>query len=593
MSESLLKLPKGKQSYENIVKNNFYYVDKTRALKTVFEDESSQVLLITRPRRFGKSLTLSMFNSFLSLNYEDEKDLSHHIELFKDKEIYKDKGFCEQFMGQYPVIAISLKDVQGLDFEDAYKALAKEIFKLASKYRFLQNSTNLDEGDKLLLNNLLDFSFLRDLKNLDILKSSLQDLISLLYKHYDKQVILLIDEYDVPLAKSSLNGYYKQMVDLMSAFYSKALKDTDEFVQKAVITGCLRVAKESIFTGVNNFSVNTVFNREDDLTTIIGFTEKETESMLSYFDLSDFKALVKENYDGYNFNNHEIYCSWDVVSFCQSALKQQEQSKVKADCYWINTSSNDIIKQFLGFISPKDSDDMQTLVDGGSVKKNIHVNMNHEDLKDHDSDDFWSLLAYTGYLTPAKGAVFDIDNEPIDLVIPNNSILKAFRKNILEYFSKDKAQLAKANDIIKAIFDGKALDLSNALEDALAQYISVRDFSSNEPKESYYQGFLNGFFSSQKDMLKGYASNAELGNGYADITFKNKRKDLAVIIEIKHANDEFQNQAKATEALEQIEKNKYVLNYLNDGYVTKIFCYGICFNKKSCYVAFKEIKKLD
>ena len=550
MTESLLKLPKGKQSYENIVKNNFYYVDKTRALKTVFEDESSQVLLITRPRRFGKSLTLSMFNSFLSLNYEDEKDLSHHIELFKDKEIYKDKGFCEQFMGQYPVIAISLKDVQGLDFEDAYKALAKEIFKLASKYRFLQNSTNLDEGDKLLLNNLLDFSFLRDLKNLDILKSSLQDLISLLYKHYDKQVILLIDEYDVPLAKSSLNGYYKQMVDLMSAFYSKALKDTDEFVQKAVITGCLRVAKESIFTGVNNFSVNTVFNREDDLTTIIGFTEKETESMLSYFDLSDFKALVKENYDGYNFNNHEIYCSWDVVSFCQSALKQQEQSKVKADCYWINTSSNDIIKQFLGFISPKDSDDMQTLVDGGSVKKNIHVNMNHEDLKNHDSDDFWSMLAYTGYLTAAPNAEFDIDHEPIELVIPNKSILECFKLSILQFFTKDESQLSKAHNILNAVFDGKALDLSNALEDALAHYISIRDFSSNEPKETYYQGFLNGYFSSQNDLLKGYASNAELGNGYADITFKNKNKNIAVIIEIKHAKEESENQARAFEALD-------------------------------------------
>ena len=591
MTESLLKLPKGKQSYENIVKNNFYYVDKTRALKTVFEDESSQVLLITRPRRFGKSLTLSMFNSFLSLNYEDEKDLSHHIELFKDKEIYKDKGFCEQFMGQYPVIAISLKDVQGLDFEDAYKALAKEIFKLASKYRFLQNSTNLDEGDKLLLNNLLDFSFLRDLKNLDILKSSLQDLISLLYKHYDKQVILLIDEYDVPLAKSSLNGYYKQMVDLMSAFYSKALKDTDEFVQKAVITGCLRVAKESIFTGVNNFSVNTVFNREDDLTTIIGFTEKETESMLSYFDLSDFKALVKENYDGYNFNNHEIYCSWDVVSFCQSALKQQEQSKVKADCYWINTSSNDIIKQFLGFISPKDSDDMQTLVDGGSVKKNIHVNMNHEDLKNHDSDDFWSMLAYTGYLTAAPNAEFDIDHEPIELVIPNKSILECFRLNILQFFTKDESQLSKAHNILNAVFDGKALDLSNALEDALAHYISIRDFSSNEPKETYYQGFLNGYFSSQNDLLKGYASNAELGNGYADITFKNKNKNIAVIIEIKHAKEESENQARAFEALDQIEKNKYVLNYLGDDYVTDILCYGICFCKKSCYVAFKELKK--
>ena len=591
MTESLLKLPKGKQSYENIVKNNFYYVDKTRALKTVFEDESSQVLLITRPRRFGKSLTLSMFNSFLSLNYEDEKDLSHHIELFKDKEIYKDKEFCEQFMGQYPVIAISLKDVQGLDFEDAYKALAKEIFKLASKYRFLQNSNKLDEGDKLLLNNLLDFNFLRDLKNLDILKSSLQDLITLLYKHYDKQVILLIDEYDVPLAKSSLNGYYKQMVDLMSGFYSKALKDTDEFVQKAVITGCLRVAKESIFTGVNNFSVNTVFNREDDLTTIIGFTEKETEDMLNYFGLSDFKALVKENYDGYNFYNHEIYCSWDVVSFCQSALKQQDQSKVVADCYWINTSSNDIIKQFLGFISPKDSDDMQTLVDGGSVKKNIHVNMNHEDLKNHDSDDFWSMLAYTGYLTAAPNAEFDIDHEPIELVIPNKSILECFRLNILQFFTKDESQLSKAHNILNAVFDGKALDLSNALEDALAHYISIRDFSSNEPKETYYQGFLNGYFSSQNDLLKGYASNAELGNGYADITFKNKNKNIAVIIEIKHAKEESENQTRAFEALDQIEKNKYVLNYLGDDYVTDILCYGICFCKKSCYVAFKELKK--
>ena len=590
MSESLLKLPKGKQSYENIVKNNFYYVDKTRALKTVFEDESSQVLLITRPRRFGKSLTLSMFNSFLSLNYEDEKDLSHHIELFKDKEIYKDKGFCEQFMGQYPVIAISLKDVQGLDFEDAYKALAKEIFKLASKYRFLQNSTNLDEGDKLLLNNLLDFSFLRDLKNLDILKSSLQDLISLLYKHYDKQVILLIDEYDVPLAKSSLNGYYKQMVDLMSAFYSKALKDTDEFVQKAVITGCLRVAKESIFTGVNNFSVNTVFNREDDLTTIIGFTEKETESMLSYFDLSDFKALVKENYDGYNFKNHEIYCSWDVVSFCQSALKQQEQSKVKADCYWINTSSNDIIKQFLGFISPKDSDDMQTLVDGGSVKKNIHVNMNHEDLKNHDSDDFWSMLAYTGYLTAAPNAEFDIDHEPIELVIPNKSILECFRLNILQYFTKDKEQISKSTALVHAILKPDADLLQISLDTALRKYISVRDFSSNDPKESYYHAFLNGIFSTQDDNLVDYSSNHEQGDGYPDITFKSPNGRIGVVIEIKQCDDIKDSESLALDALNQIETQKYYQDFLYQQLISNINCYGICFNKKSCYVAFKELK---
>ena len=590
MTEQILQLPTGKQDFKSIVKQNYYFVDKTRYIKSVFQDDSSQVLLITRPRRFGKTLTMNMFESFLSLNYDDPNDLSEHIELFKDKEIYKDKEFCEKFMGKYPVISITFKDVKALNFKDAYEDLGELICDLSDKFLFLKDSPKLTENDKKAFAKLNDLDYLQNKRHLNAVKNSLKKFISFLYKHFGQKVILLIDEYDVPLAKASQFNYYKEMVDLISALYSKALKDTDKYVQKALVTGCLRVAKESIFTGVNNFKVNTIFSSRSALSTIIGFTKEDTEAMLDYYNLSEYKSLVKTNYDGYNFNNHEMYCSWDVVSFCDDAT-QNDDGNITANCYWYHTGSTDVIKDFLGFISSDDADSMQTLVDGGSIKKNIHVNMNHEDLKDHDSDDFWSLLAYTGYLTPAKGAVFDIDNEPIDLVIPNISILKAFRKNILEYFTSDKAQKAHANDIIKAIFDGKALDLSNALEDALAQYISVRDFSSNEPKESYYQGFLNGFFSSQKDLLKGYASNAELGNGYADITFKNKRKDLAVIIEIKHANDEIQNQAKATEALEQIEKNKYVLNYKNDGYVTKIFCYGISFNKKSCYVAFKEIQK--
>ena len=590
MTEQILQLPTGKQDFKSIVKQNYYFVDKTRYIKSVFQDDSSQVLLITRPRRFGKTLTMNMFESFLSLNYDDPNDLSEHIELFKDKEIYKDKEFCEKFMGKYPVISITFKDVKALNFKDAYEDLGELICDLSDKFLFLKDSPKLTENDKKAFAKLNDLDYLQNKRHLNAVKNSLKKFISFLYKHFGQKVILLIDEYDVPLAKASQFNYYKEMVDLISALYSKALKDTDKYVQKAVVTGCLRVAKESIFTGVNNFKVNTIFSSRSALSTIIGFTKEDTEAMLDYYNLSEYKSLVKTNYDGYNFNNHEMYCSWDVVSFCDDAI-QNDDGNITANCYWYHTGSTDVIRDFLGFISSDDADSMQTLVDGGSIKKNIHVNMNHEDLKDHDSDDFWSLLAYTGYLTPAKGAIFDIDNEPIDLVIPNISILKAFRKNILEYFTSDKAQKAHANDIIKAIFDGKALDLSNALEDALAQYISVRDFSSNEPKESYYQGFLNGFFSSQKDLLKGYASNAELGNGYADITFKNKRKDLAVIIEIKHANDEIQNQAKATEALEQIEKNKYVLNYKNDGYVTKIFCYGISFNKKSCYVAFKEIQK--
>ena len=590
MKEHILQLPTGKQTFKAFIKGNYYFVDKTKYIKSVFQDDSSQVLLITRPRRFGKTLTMSMFEAFLSLNYDDPNDLSEHIELFKNKEIYKDKEFCDNFMGKYPVLSISLSRVYGNTFEIAFERLADLINNLASNYSFLMESEALSKDDKYKLSCLLDSKTLAEPKSLVAVGNSLFNLAQFLYKHFKQQCIVLIDEYDVPLAKAANQNYYKDMRDLISSMFGGVLKDGEKFVKKAVVTGCLRVAKESIFTGVNNFKVNTIFSSRSALSTIIGFTKEDTESMLDYYNLSKYKALVQENYDGDNFNNHEMYCSWDVVSFCDDAI-QNDDGNITANCYWYHTGSTDVIKDFLGFISSDDADSMQTLVDGGSIKKNIHVNMNHEDLKDHDSDDFWSLLAYTGYLTPAKGAIFDIDNEPIDLVIPNNSILKAFRKNILEYFTKDKAQLAKANDIIKAIFDGKALDLSNALEDALAQYISVRDFSSNEPKESYYQGFLNGFFSSQKDMLKGYASNAELGNGYADITFKNKRKDLAVIIEIKHANDEFQNQAKATEALEQIEKNKYVLNYKNDGYVTKIFCYGICFNKKSCYVAFKEIQK--
>ena len=590
MKEHILQLPTGKQTFKAFIKGNYYFVDKTKYIKSVFQDDSSQVLLITRPRRFGKTLTMSMFEAFLSLNYDDPNDLSEHIELFKDKEIYKDKEFCDNFMGKYPVLSISLSRVYGNTFEIAFERLADLINNLASNYSFLMESEALSKDDKYKLSCLLDSKTLAEPKSLVAVGNSLFNLAQFLYKHFKQQCIVLIDEYDVPLAKAANQNYYKDMRDLISSMFGGVLKDGEQFVKKAVVTGCLRVAKESIFTGVNNFKVNTIFSSRSALSTIIGFTKEDTEAMLDYYNLSEYKSLVKTNYDGYNFNNHEMYCSWDVVSFCDDAT-QNDDGNITANCYWYHTGSTDVIRDFLGFISSDDADSMQTLVDGGSIKKNIHVNMNHEDLKDHDSDDFWSLLAYTGYLTPAKGAIFDIDNEPIDLVIPNNSILIAFRKNILEYFTSDKAQLAKANDIIKAIFDGKALDLSNALEDALAQYISVRDFSSSEPKESYYQGFLNGFFSSQKDMLKGYASNAELGNGYADITFKNKRKDLAVIIEIKHANDEFQNQAKATEALEQIEKNKYVLNYKNDGYVTKIFCYGICFNKKSCYVAFKEIQK--
>ena len=590
MKEHILQLPTGKQTFKAFIKGNYYFVDKTKYIKSVFQDDSSQVLLITRPRRFGKTLTMSMFEAFLSLNYDDPNDLSEHIELFKDKEIYKDKEFCDNFMGKYPVLSISLSRVYGNTFEIAFERLADLINNLASNYSFLMESEALSKDDKYKLSCLLDSKTLAEPKSLVAVGNSLFNLAQFLYKHFKQQCIVLIDEYDVPLAKAANQNYYKDMRDLISSMFGGVLKDGEKFVKKAVVTGCLRVAKESIFTGVNNFKVNTIFSNRSALSTIIGFTKEDTESMLDYYNLSKYKALVQENYDGYNFNNHEMYCSWDVVSFCDDAI-QNDDGNITANCYWYHTGSTDVIRDFLGFISSDDADSMQTLVDGGSIKKNIHVNMNHEDLKDHDSDDFWSLLAYTGYLTPAKGAIFDIDNEPIDLVIPNNSILKAFRKNILEYFSKDKAQLAKANDIIKAIFDGKADDLKLALDSLLKGFISVRDFSSNDPKESYYQGFLNGVFSSQKDYLENYASNKELGDGYADITFTSTDEKTAVIIEIKQTDNKFQKFKVAKLALEQIEHKDYYQDYLDYDAVKNIYCFGICFSKKSCAVEFKNIKK--
>ena len=590
MKEHILQLPTGKQTFKAFIKGNYYFVDKTKYIKSVFQDDSSQVLLITRPRRFGKTLTMSMFEAFLSLNYDDPNDLSEHIELFKDKEIYKDKEFCDNFMGKYPVLSISLSRVYGNTFEIAFERLADLINNLASNYSFLMESEALSKDDKYKLSCLLDSKTLAEPKSLVAVGNSLFNLAQFLYKHFKQQCIVLIDEYDVPLAKAANQNYYKDMRDLISSMFGGVLKDGEKFVKKAVVTGCLRVAKESIFTGVNNFKVNTIFSSRSALSTIIGFTKEDTESMLDYYNLSKYKALVQENYDGYNFNNHEMYCSWDVVSFCDDAI-QNDDGNITANCYWYHTGSTDVIRDFLGFISSDDADSMQTLVDGGSIKKNIHVNMNHEDLKDHDSDDFWSLLAYTGYLTPAKGAVFDIDHKPIDLVIPNNSILIAFRKNILEYFTSDKTQLAKVSEIVKAIFNGSEKGLRSSINDALSQYISVRDFSSNEPKESYYQGFLNGFFSSQKKVIDNYASNAELGNGYADITFTNKDGDIAVIIEIKHSQEKEECKQIAIAALDQINQKEYYQKFMRDLDITNIYCYGICFYKKSCSVAFKEIKK--
>ena len=578
----------GTDDYSKVIYDKCYFVDKTSLIKDVFAQNKSEVLLISRPRRFGKTLTMSMFYHFLSINHNKPEDLSSHVELFKDTQIYQDREFCQQYMGHYPVIFLSLKSVEGINFETAYQKLAEIIYGLVdSQFRFLLQSNELSDGNKRDLQYLLDLDNLEKVSSSVKLQFSLQKLTQFLYQHYGKKAIVLIDEYDVPLAKASVRGYYNQMVDVIRGMLGNVLK-TNTYLKKAVLTGCLRVSKESIFTGLNNISVNTVFSRDVELATGVGFTKDETIDMLDYYGLSSFNNIVKEWYDGYNFANHEMFCAWDVVKFCSEAIDLADSQKMLPQNYWINTSSNDLIYQFLGYLTEQDAVDMQTLVDGGTISKKIRETLNYEDLKQHESDDFWSMLLYTGYLTVAGHSNFDVASSELNLRIPNKSIRNCFKEKIQDYFTKAPTQVQKAARILECIFNADPKQLRLAINDALAKFISFRDVSTSAPKEYYYHGFLNGVFSTQTEHLMNYVSNPEAGNGYADIIFLSKDSLLGVVLELKYTADGNELVPTAKVALKQIEEKRYVEVFKKNGITEKVHAFGISFNHKSCFAAFKE-----
>ena len=580
----------GTDDYSKVIYDNCYFVDKTSLIKDVFAQNKSEVLLISRPRRFGKTLTMSMFYHFLSINHNKPEDLSRHVELFKDTKIFADQEFCQQYMGHYPVIFLSLKSVEGINFETAYQKLAEVIYGLVdSQFRFLLQSNKLSDGNKRDLQYLLDLDNLEKVSSSVKLQFSLQKLTQFLYQHYGKKAIVLIDEYDVPLAKASVRGYYNQMVDVIRGMLGNVLK-TNIYLEKAVLTGCLRVSKESIFTGLNNISVNTVFSRDVELATGVGFTKDETIDMLDYYGLSSFNNIVKEWYDGYNFANHEMFCAWDVVKFCAEAIRLKNCQDMLPQNYWINTSSNDLIYQFLGYLTEQDAVDMQTLVDGGTISKKIRETLNYEDLKQHESDDFWSMLLYTGYLTVAGHSNFDVASSELNLRIPNKSIRNCFKEKIQDYFTKAPPQVQKAAKILQSVFNADAEQLRVDIEDALAKFISVRDFSTKAPKEYYYHGFLNSVFSTQCEHLRNYSSNQEAGNGYSDITFLSKDSLLGVVLELKYTDDESELIPTAKAALKQIDEKHYIEAFKKNGITEKVHTFGISFNQKSCAVSFKEFK---
>ncbi len=615
--KQFLELPYGKDDFPLLREGNCYFVDKTPYLKTVFTDQSA-VLLFTRPRRFGKTLLISMFDSFLKINPEKPFDNSKQLELFKGTKILEDKEFCDKFMGQCPVIAITLKKVEGTNFNELYESFASAVYDVALRYSYLKNSNKLDKSDKDELENLTTKSYLLKIENQQTVKDALKTLSRLLYKEYGRRAILLIDEYDVPLATASYRDrvnkvLYKnrpdfvadchdKMVALMKGFFDllKTSLGDEGAIGKAVITGCLKVAKNSLFTGVNNFNVCSVVDREQKYTGIIGFTKDETYKFLKDYEFEDFSEKVKEHYDGYKFFDKEMFCPWDVVNFIKKnfELKQQGKfTKIKADNYWSGTTSDKSLSGYIGYLTDNDNQKMQDLVDGKSISFKLNESMNYDTLSEHNSDDFWSLLLHTGYLTLDWEKTEDEElskdhstNKNVVARIPNLEILECFSSNIKERFSSDFKEHNLHNKLVDAFSCGNQKEIYDIFFDMLQKYVSIRDTATKAPLENYYHGFINGIFTSCEKLVSEYHSNYESGSGYPDITFKAERNTKAVIIEIKAAPTGSDIVTLSETALSQIEEKNYAEPFMTNRMIQSIYAYGIAFAGKNCFITCKKLK---
>ena len=612
-NNEFLPLPDNPGCYEELKDGNCYFVDKTEFIKTVFTS-STKVLLFTRPRRFGKTLLMTMFESFLKINSEKPFDTSLQLKYFQGTKILEDKEFCSKFMGQYPVISISLKNVDGVTFDIAYKNFAAEVSKIAENYRYLLSSTKLDKEDKDKLSKILKVEFLREFENSDYLTGSLSIIATALYKEYGKYPILLIDEYDVPLANASYHDiqntklyrdekdfkadFHYNMVDLMKSFLG-ILKD-QKTLTKVIITGCLKVAKNSLFTGVNNLKVNTVLSENEDYTGIIGFTKEETYKFLKDYKMDNFAQKVKEHYDGYKFYDKEIFCPWDIVSFISDYYKKNLKGTLKLnrlENYWEGTTSDKSLSGYIGYLTDKDNQKMQDLVDGKSISFILNESMNYDCLSQHESDDFWSLLLHTGYLTvdweqtdEAELSKDSKTNKEIFARIPNLEILECFENNIKTRFSSEFVKLNLHNKLVDALSCGNQKETYDIFFDMLQKYVSIRDTATKAPLENYYHGFINGIFTCCENIISDYHSNYESGSGYPDITFKVERNTKAVIIEIKATSNEADMDELASNALSQIEEKNYALPFVKTSKITEIYAYGLVFCKKDCLVTVKKLK---
>ena len=564
---STLKLPVGIENFEEIRKLGFYYIDKTRLIEQ-FLQSWGKVTLFTRPRRFGKTLNMSMLKSFFEIGTDKT--------LFDGLYISGNKALCDEHMGKYPVIFLSLKGVEGLEFTSAKRMLCTIIDREIDRHYYLKTSDVLTDEDRTLFTKMLHGQD-------DNIEDSIRMLSQLLYKHYGQKVVILIDEYDVPLDKAFQNGYYKEMVSLIRGLFGQALK-TNEFLQFAVLTGCLRVSKESIFTGLNNFEINSIVDIDHDEQ--FGFTDDEVMKLLLDYDRSERYPDAKEWYDGYHFGNADIYCPWDVINF---AKKLVSDPSARPSAFWINSSGNDMVKRFVDKADQTTRDEIEKLVAGGFVEKQLRLDLTYDEI-DNTIDNLWSVLFTTGYLTKVgEVKVPDSESYAYRLVIPNKEVREVFILQIQEWF---KVVVANDDDTMKllskAILDKDEKQIARQLNIVMSRMISILHTKAPDAmKENFYHCLLLGLLrGSNPDWL--IKSNRESGDGFSDILIEPEDPDAGIVIEVKYAKEMKELDAVCEAAMAQIKDKRYD-EALRDEGRCDILAYGIAFCRKRCRVVGEKL----
>ena len=558
------KLPIGIDGFEKIMTNDFYYVDKTLFIKELLQNWG-EVNLFTRPRRFGKTLNMSMLRNFFEVGSDPA--------LFDGLKIAQEKELCEKYMGKIPVISISLKSVGGLKYDSAVAALRTVIGNEAGRFRFLRDSAKLDEDDKNSYNQLINVEVKGNSKYAipeDALIDSLKTLAQLLEKHYGQKVILLLDEYDVPLDKAFQNGYYDEMVNLIRSLFDNALK-TNDSLYFAVLTGCLRISKESIFTGLNNPKVHTISDvRYDEY---FGFTNADVDELLDFYGLSVYKDTIRDWYDGYRFGDTDVYCPWDVINYCDELLADPG---AEPENYWANTSGNDLIRRLLKKANQSTRNDVEQLINGGTIIKPIRQELTYREVED-SIDNIWSVLYSTGYLTCRRR----VPGKKMELALPNREVRELFIELVKDWFeAMTQADSGRISRFCAAFPARDTHVIQEMLGDYLWDSISVRDTAvRRNMKENFYHGMLLGLLQNQDSWL--VKSNAETGEGYSDISIQTPDR-VGIVVELKYADDGNLEKACA-EALKQIEEKKYAQGLKRWG-TKKILKYGIAFWEKECMV---------